>query len=167
MPVDRQALARDLLEELASHTPAAAMRYMHHWPGGRLSLVHVNVLGLLEADGAMPMRVLADALDVSQASATGIIDRMEQRGLVERLRDAEDRRVVRVALTAEGRRLVTGIAAERRDHLLALLDDLTDDELAAFLVGVRAMRRARERRHAALHPAPDSPTLATRQEAPR
>jgi DNA-binding MarR family transcriptional regulator len=167
MSIDRPAVMHDLLEELASHTPAAAMRYMHHWPGGRLSLVHVNVLSLLEADGPMSMRVLADALDVSQASATGIIDRMAQRGLVERLRDTEDRRVVRVALTDEGRGLVTGLATERRGHLVALLDDLTDEELAAFLIGARAMRRARERRYAAHHPMQDSPTLETTQEAPR
>jgi DNA-binding MarR family transcriptional regulator len=165
MPVDRQALMHDLLEELP--TPSVAMRYMHHWPGGRLSLVHVNVLGLLEADGPMSMRVLADALDVSQASATGIIDRMEQRGLVERLRDSGDRRVVRVALTEQGRGLVSGMAAERRDHMAAILDDLTDEELAAFLTGARAMRRARERRHAAHHPMQDSPTPETTQEAPR
>ena len=47
---------------------------------------------------------------------------MEQRGLVERQRDDEDRRVVRVALTDEGRRLIAGMAAERRDHLAQMLD---------------------------------------------
>ena len=39
------------------------------------------------------MSQLAEALDVSQASATGIVDRMEQRGLVSRQRNDEDRRV--------------------------------------------------------------------------
>jgi DNA-binding MarR family transcriptional regulator len=165
MSIDRQAVVRDLLEELPS--PSAAMRYMHHWPGGRLSLVHVNVLSLLDADGPMSMRVLADALDVSQASATGIVDRMAQRGLVERQRDTEDRRVVRVALTEQGRGLVSGMAAERRDHMAAILDDLTDEELAAFLTGARAMRRARERRYAAHHLTHDAATPETTQEAPR
>ena len=51
----------------------------------------------------MPMGALADSLDVSQASATGIVDRMEQRGLIERRRDDDDRRVIRVPLTADGR----------------------------------------------------------------
>lgn len=164
--MDRQALLRELLDEVGAQNPAHAMRLMHHWPGGRLSLVHVNVLFILEADGALPMRTLAEAMDVSQASATGIVDRMEQRGLVERQRDDEDRRVVRVAITDEGRRLIEGLAAQRRDHLARLLDELTDDELAAFLVGARAMHRARERLHAGEggrreHPTPDHP------EAPR
>jgi len=127
------------------------MRYLRHWPGGRISLIHINVISVLEADGPQPMRALAEALDVSQASATGIVDRMEQRGLVERQRDEEDRRIVRVVLTDEGRKLVEGVARERQDHMRILLDDLTDAELQAFLVGSRAMRRARERMHERLH----------------
>ena len=76
---------------------------MRRWPSGPLSLVHLHVLTVLEADGSVPMRALAEALDVSQASATGIVDRMEQRGLVVRQRDDDDRRVIRVVLTDDGR----------------------------------------------------------------
>ena len=149
--MDRATLLAQILDEIGAQNPVQAMRLMHHWPGGRLSLVHVHVLFVLEADGALPMRALAEAMDVSQASATGIVDRMEQRGLVERARDAEDRRIVRVAITDEGRQLIEGLAAQRRDHLATLLEGLTDEELAAFLVGARAMRRARERLHDGLH----------------
>ena len=126
--MDRQATLRELLEELASHNPAAAMRFMRHWPSGAVSLVHLNVLAVLDIDGPLAMRTLAETLDVSQASATGIVDRMEQRCLVDRQRDADDRRVVRVALTDEGRRLIAGIAAERRGHLAAILDELVEGE---------------------------------------
>ena len=123
------------------------MRHMRHWPGGALSLVHLNVLAVLDVDGPLPMRGLAETLDVSQASATGIIDRMEQRGLVERRRADDDRRVVRVALTEEGRNLIAGLATERREHLAMMLDQLTDDELAGFLLGARALHCARDRFH--------------------
>ena len=163
-------MMRDLVDEIAAHSPAASMRSMRHWPGGRLSLVHLHVMSLLEMDGPLPMRVLSEALDVSQASATGIVDRMEQRGLVERQRDDGDRRIVRVALTDEGRQLVAGFATERREHLLRLLDELTDEELAAFLLGARAMRRVRElaySTHATHHAATDGATPATTREATR
>ena len=145
--MDRATLLAELLEELAAQSPAAVMRHMRHWPGGALSLVHLNVLAVLESDGPLPMRGLAETLDVSQASATGIVDRMEQRGIVERHRAEDDRRVVRVALTDEGRRLIAGMATERRDHLAMMLDHLTDDELEGFLHGARALHRARERFH--------------------
>ncbi len=106
------------------------------------------------------MRSLAESLDVSQASVTGIVDRMEQRGLIERRRDDEDRRVVRVALTDAGRQLIVGVAAERRERLVYLLEQLTDDELAGFLRGSRALRLARERLHASLA-AGEPPTART------
>jgi len=143
----RAGLIEALLDELTSHTPAGMMRAMRRWPSGPLSLVHLNVLIVLGEEGPVPMGTLAEALDVSQASATGIVDRMEQRGLVERRRDDADRRVIRVALADAGRQLIAGVAAERRGHLSTLLDDLTDEELAAFLQGSRALRRARERWH--------------------
>ena len=147
-PSDRHALIAQILDELSGQGFKEAFKHMRQWPAGRLSMVHLNVLMTLDADGAMPMGALADALDVSQASVTGIIDRMEQRGIVERVRDAEDRRVVRVAMTDEGRRLIGLLAAQRREHLAQLLEELETGEIQGFLTGLRALRRARERRHA-------------------
>jgi DNA-binding MarR family transcriptional regulator len=149
--MDRQATITEILDELTSYNPAKAMRNMRHWPGGRMSMVHLNVLFILEGDGPLPMSGLADAMDVSQASATGIVDRMEQRGLVERVRDVEDRRVVRVTITDEARRLIEGMARERREHLAQMFAEFSDEELAASLVSARAMRRSRELLHAQAH----------------
>jgi DNA-binding MarR family transcriptional regulator len=70
---------------------------------------------------------------------------MEQRGLIERRRDADDRRVIRVELATGGRELLAGMTADRRQKLTTLLDDLTDDELDGFLRGMRALRSARDR----------------------
>jgi DNA-binding MarR family transcriptional regulator len=151
-PIDPD-LRRQLLEELTSYAPTRQMHAMRHWPAGRLSLVHLNVLIVLNAEGPLPMRGLAEALDVSQASATGIVDRMEQRGLVTRERDADDRRVIRVLPSDTGRGLIEGVADDRRDHLARLLDGLSEDEARGFLLGVRALRRARE----ALHHDPSIP----------
>jgi len=145
--VNRQAVLGELLDEFATRTPASAMRHMRHWPGGALSLIHLNVLAVLDLDGPLPMSGLAEILDVFQASATGIVDRMEQRGLVERHRGDDDRRVVRVALTDEGRKLITGMANERRDRMAMMLEQLDDDELEGFLKGARALHRARKQFH--------------------
>jgi DNA-binding MarR family transcriptional regulator len=124
------------------------MRVLRKRPGGGISLVHLQVLSVLEHDGSQPMTALAEALDVSSASATGIVDRMEDRGLVVRVREDEDRRIVRVELTDDGRRVLGGLTAERREALRELLDELDDAEAAGLLIGARALRRARERRQA-------------------
>ena len=150
LPVDRPTLLAEVLDEITSHTPAAIMRAMRRWPTGQVSLIHLQVLTTLDAGGALPMSRLAEALDVSQASATGIVDRMEQRGLVERRGDPDDRRVVLVAPTDEGRGMIEGVSAERKERLMRLLDELTDDELDGFLRGSRALRAARRRLHGSL-----------------
>lgn len=159
-------LRQALLEEFAAYGPGRHMHLMQHWPGGRMSLIHLNVLFLLGGMGPLPMRGLAEQLDVSQASATGLVDRMEQRGLVTRERDAVDRRVVRVTLTPQGEALMAGLAAERRDTLSRLLGALSEDDAAALLQGLRAMRRAREA--LLCGPASPPPTPAdTSPEGPR
>jgi DNA-binding MarR family transcriptional regulator len=155
-------LRHALLDELTAYAPARQMSLMRHWPAGRMSLVHLNVLFVLSGEGPLPMNRLAELLDVSQASATGIVDRMEQRGLVTRERDEEDRRVVRVVLSAQGEGLIAGIAAERRDKLARLLDTLAEDDAAALLQGLRAMRVARE---TLFHATPSTPN--SNSEAPR
>ena len=144
-PADRGQRVEALLDELTSQTPAEAIRFMRRWHAGPLSLIHLHVMTLLQADGSIPMRSLAESLGVSQATATGIVDRMEQRGLVERRRDDDDRRVIRVQLAADGRELLAKVAADRRQKLGYLLSELTDDELDGFLRGARALRRARDR----------------------
>ncbi len=143
-PRSPAALREAILEELFAYAPARQMHLMRHWPGGRMSLVHLNVLVVLTEAGPLPMNRLAELLDVSQASATGIVDRMEQRGLVTRERDDGDRRIVRVVLSPQGRDLIAGAAAERRDKLARLVDSLASDDAAALLQGLRAMHRARE-----------------------
>ena len=86
---------------------------------------------------------LAVALDVSVASATGIVTRMEGRGLVERTHQEHDRRVVLVRRTTAGEDVFRAIDERRRAGLWRVLDHLTDDELIGFLAGHRAMRAAR------------------------
>ena len=122
-----------------------------HWLRGSLSLVHLHVLTVLQVRGTLPMSRLADELDVSVASLTGIIDRMEARGLVERRREPDDRRVIVVHRTDSGDAVFGEMAAERRKHLEALFDRMTDEELESFLVGLRALRRVRSEAMAETH----------------
>ena len=140
---DREAIIHEILDEMTNWEARDRMGVFRKWLQSQVSLVHLHVLTVIEADGPLPMSKLADALDVSVASATGIVDRMTERGLVQRHSLESDRRVVLVELTDSGRAVFVDLAAGRREHLTALLDRLTDDELDAFLVGLRAIHRAR------------------------
>ncbi|MEO8273740.1 MAG: MarR family transcriptional regulator [Chloroflexota bacterium] len=143
MPAAKARLVGEVVDEITSWNPRefiAAFSRLHH---GQVSLVHLNVLMLLESTGALPMNRLAEALDISVASVTGVVDRMEARGLVERRRDADDRRVILVHPAEGGRRLFAEIDAKRRQGLSKLLSALGEAELSGLLAGHRALRAAR------------------------
>ena len=128
---------------MTAWNPREFMAMFRRIKHGTVSLIHLNVLTTLELDGPLSMGRLAEALDVSFASMTGIVDRMEKRGLVERQHDVEDRRVVLVRPTDAGRHVFTEINETRRVGLGKMLEHLTDDEVAGLLKGHRALRKMR------------------------
>lgn len=142
-PASRQERIDELLAIMLPWEPRERVGAFKAWLRGSLSLIHLQVLTTLETSGPLSMGHLAEALDVSVASATGIVNRMEERGLVERRHDTADRRVVEVHVTDAGRDVFRAMDAQHRTHIAAVLERLTDDELASLLVGLRATRAAR------------------------
>ena len=141
----REELLGDVLNELNQISFRDFQGALKRWHEGALSLVHLNLLMLLRARGPLTMTHLAELLDVSVASATGIVDRMEKKGVIERTRSEEDRRVVEVSVTDVGEEVFSAMQAERQIRLAQLLAEIKDDDLAALLQGLRAFRDARER----------------------
>ncbi|MBG0827811.1 MarR family transcriptional regulator [Planomonospora sp. ID67723] len=91
---------------------------------------------LLRADRTLCMSDLAGAAMVSSAALTNRIDRLVAKGLVTRATAEDNRRLVLVTLTDEGRRLATGLLDGHVANEQRLLDGLTPaerDQLAALL----------------------------------
>jgi DNA-binding MarR family transcriptional regulator len=70
-----------------------------------LSPAQCHVLHLIEPGHPLPMRKLAETLSCDASNVTGLVDRLEERGLVERRPSPEDRRVKVLRLTTSGERL--------------------------------------------------------------
>lgn len=104
-----------------------------------LSNSQLRALFAVDKADAVPAGHLARTADLNPATVTAMLDNLEEKGIVERRRDARDRRVCMVSLTAKGREIV----AARRARYLALwhdsFGDMTDEELA---VGLRVIRGA-------------------------
>jgi DNA-binding MarR family transcriptional regulator len=107
-----------------------------------ISMTHLHILWLLEHHGDLTMGRLADLVDVSLSNASGIIDRMEERGLVERIRVPDDRRVVLVRASAEGARMRDEIEAVKQDQMRAILGNLDPDQLIRLLGALGDLRGA-------------------------
>ena len=84
-----------------------------------ISMTQLHVMHLLERHGEIAMSRLAEMLDVSDSAATGLIDRIEERGFVERIRVPEDRRIVLVRITPVGRQTLEDVEAVRTEVIEA------------------------------------------------
>ena len=103
-----------------------------------------QVLRTLEDAGSAgaPLSVIAERSPVGDPDVTGLLDRLEQRGLARRARDASDRRVVTARLTTKGRRLLEDLAApvaELHRRQLGPLGDRGLDTLRNLLRRVAAV----------------------------
>jgi DNA-binding MarR family transcriptional regulator len=94
-----------------------------------VSMTHLHVLWMLQHQGDLPMSRIAELLDVSFSNATGIIDRMEERGLVERVRVADDRRLVLVRPAEGGLRALDEVEAIKADRVRSVLGHLDAAQL--------------------------------------
>ncbi len=90
-------------------------------------------LRAVDALGPLTPSQLARHVDLSQATVTGIVDRLEASGLVTRARNVDDRRRVTVRLTEEGTELAKKAPSPLQDRFLAQLAELPDDEQAQLL----------------------------------
>ena len=101
----------------------------------------VTLLWLVRGNPGMSLRELAAEERISAPALSGHVDRLERAGLLERARDATDRRRVGLALTDEGERLLKRVRARRTTWLADRLRDLDDDELAAVEAAIEPLGR--------------------------
>ena len=88
----------------------------------------ITISALEQFEGECRMGPLAAAAMQSAASMTGIVDRLLERGMVERERHPEDRRAVVVRLTDKGRELLAEVKESRRQQGLLLLASLAPED---------------------------------------
>lgn len=102
----------------------------------------LRALRILRDLGRVPISHYADALDISRSTATGLLDRFEQRGLATREASQTDRRVILITLTALGRQVledqaffeesdvgqrIASLPVTRQRQLVEIAEALTDE----------------------------------------
>jgi DNA-binding MarR family transcriptional regulator len=97
-----------------------------------VTLHQLDALSLLDR-GGLRMSELARELDVSEPASTALADRLVRAGLVERHTDADDRRIVRLELSRNGRDLMSRWGSHRRRMMTATFEVLSDRQLAALI----------------------------------
>lgn len=107
-----------------------------------ISMTQLHVMHLLDRHGELPMSRLAEMLDVSLSAATGLVDRVEERGFVERIRVPSDRRIVLVRITDAGRQMLEDVEVLHVGLIQQVLDQLDEAQLAGIASAMADLRIA-------------------------
>ncbi len=83
-------------------------------------------------EGDMTIGDLSTKMFLAFSTTTDLIDRMEKRELVRRVRDDKDRRVVRIHLLEEGKRIIEEVIKKRQRYLNEVLLSFSDSEIASL-----------------------------------
>ncbi|MBS4215441.1 MULTISPECIES: MarR family winged helix-turn-helix transcriptional regulator [Neobacillus] len=80
-------------------------------------------------DGDMTIGELSTKMYLACSTTTDLVDRMERNLLVERVKDTNDRRVVRIHLLEEGKRIIDEVIKKRQVYLEEVLKNFNKEEI--------------------------------------
>ena len=113
----------------------------------KITMPQFVVLEILHREGQSRMTDLARLINVSTAAMTGIVDRLVRDGYVARASDPDDRRIIKVGLTAKGSRAVKNIIDQRKQVFSSIFGVLSQEDREEYLKILISVRdRLKEQR---------------------
>jgi MarR family transcriptional regulator, organic hydroperoxide resistance regulator len=117
----------------------------NHFKEMNLTAPQGMLMGTLAHGGQMKVSELSEKLGLSNSTVSGIIDRLENQGFVERTRSKEDRRVVYVDITDKFRKIHQGHFCEINKMFEEMMNKATPEELEKILEGLNTLEKVIER----------------------
>ncbi len=121
---------------------------MHTFEDFDYSLAQVASLLLLDEEGEKTIKQVAEWLGRSLSTTSRLLDHLVVRRMITRREDEHDRRMKRVAITAQGRALIATVEQQRADVQIASMEYLSPEEQAevnrAMILLVEGAKRRRE-----------------------
>ncbi len=99
----------------------------------KITLPQFIVLNMLNMHGELRMTDLASFMNVTTAAMTGIVDRLVREGYVARVSDPEDRRIIKVKLTAKGASVVKSVKEEEKKVTMKMFGIISQKEREEYL----------------------------------
>lgn len=121
--------AAEIAEQIRPALTKLYVMYFRMAEQSELTGPQLSMLTRLRENGESRISQLAREEGIRMPTASNALHLLENRGYVERLRDSEDRRGVRVRLTDEGNSALNRVGQERTEYLTTMLDSLPDELL--------------------------------------
>ena len=107
-----------------------------------VTLTQYRTLVVLASRGPQSLAELADAVDVTPPTATRMCDRLIKKGLIVRRHERGDRRLIRLTLAKDGRKLVDAVTQRRRTEISHLMEAIPPDQQAALVDSLQRLTAA-------------------------
>jgi len=140
--VDRHRLINEVLDRNREIMREIHRGIPHHWLETEVTMPQFKTLMVLYGMEQASMGDLADALGTGVSTVTGIIDRLVDHGLVLRVEDPRDRRVVVGRPTDAGITLVDRLIGAARERMGVVLEGLTTDEIRLVAESTRLLHQS-------------------------
>ena len=117
---------------------------LDEWEGLDMTMPQIRTLVLLERMGPLRMGNIAIYLGRALSATTTVMDRLVEKGLVDRVSDPSDRRVVICQLSESGEQAITRFWRIGRERLQIVADLLDEEQLETVVQGFELIRWAEE-----------------------
>ena len=126
-----------LLKELNTIFNKNLREYLEGW---NITAQQIMVLSLLRERGEMKISEIAYGMDLADSNISGIVDRLEHNGLVERMRSLKDRRIVKVRLTGKAEDMIKDLDTDIGKYFSHIIDRFTESELDGIITSIEMLR---------------------------
>ncbi|MGZ7043937.1 MAG: MarR family winged helix-turn-helix transcriptional regulator [Methanobacterium sp.] len=96
---------------------------------GQIPRSYYHVLGVLKKRGELPMSKIGNRVHISKSNMTSLIDKLVEDGLVERIPDKNDRRVINIKITDKGNDLLKNLRKHSNNEIKKNLSALSDEDM--------------------------------------
>lgn len=103
------------------------------------------LIGILSKDGEMKISELSKKMGLSNSTVSGIIDRMEREGYVERTRSKEDRRVVNVKVSSFFKETSKNNFCKIENRIDNIISSATEEEIEKIYEGLETLKQVLDR----------------------
>ncbi|MCM0648046.1 MarR family transcriptional regulator [Clostridium swellfunianum] len=143
--VEEVSKAVKIIQLMKKVTNAIKQRMGNHFKEMNLTGPQGMLMGTLAHNGEMKVSELSDKLGLSNSTVSGILDRLENQGLVERVRSKEDRRVVYVKVTDEFIKHSQKHFDEINNIIEQMMNKATPEELDIIFKGMDTLQKVMDR----------------------
>ncbi len=122
----------------------------------QLSASQLHCLLVLNEMGPIPPSKIAQHIMVNSSTVTGVIDRLEHKGFLERVRNTKDRRVITITLTEKGKELANNAPLPIQERMINGIKELTPQERTRIIESLRTLTEMVEIQHSKMSGPPVS-----------